>query len=56
MYMDIFQQYIFDQILKQLFLTLISKRKDHRRFENVYEKMEFQILPEKYHLSVKRHV
>ena len=39
--MDTFND-IFDHIWKQLFLTLISKQKYQRKFEDVNEKPEFR--------------
>ena len=41
---------MFNHIVKQLFLTLISKRKHLRKFQDGHEKPGFRFLSEKYHL------
>ena len=45
--MDTCQWHMFDHIQKQLFLTLINKRKYQEKFEDADQKSEFRILPEK---------
>ena len=44
---------MFDHIQKQVFLTLISKEANRRKFVYVHEKPEFRFLQEKYHLCQK---